>query len=248
MLEAYRRQGIGRGWLRKVLELADLHGATVIDMRTDQESGHAFLRWLGAGPKLRERESRLDLREVDWDLVSRWIEEGRARSPQTRLELHAERVPETLFEEVSATLTELERLVPMEEADHGDYVFTVDKTRDWYGRLEVARGVHHTYLAREPDGSISGLTDIVKYAHETGFVRQQFTGVRPTAQGRGLGKWLKAAMLTHVRERHPDTVYVTTENAGSNAPMLAINHQLGFRLHRLTVEYQISRDALASRA
>jgi GNAT superfamily N-acetyltransferase len=247
VLEAHRRQGIGRGWLGKVLELADGHGARVIDMRTDQESGHAFLRWLGAEPKFRERESRLDFREVDWDMVSRWIEEGRARSPQTRLELHSGGLPEALFEEVSRALTELNRLVPFEEADHGAFIFTADKTREWYARLRLAHGVHHVYLAREPDGSISGMTDVVKYPHETGFVRQQFTGVRAPAQGRGIGKWLKAAMLAHVREAHPETVYITTENAGSNAPMLAINHQLGFRLHRSVVEYQLGRDALASR-
>jgi GNAT superfamily N-acetyltransferase len=88
----------------------------------------------------------------------------------------------------------------------------------------------------------------VKYRHEPGFVRQQFTGVRLAAQGRGIGKWLKAAMLEHLREAHRDTVYVTTENARSNAPMLAINHRLGFRLHRSSVDYQITRDALAQRA
>src|SRR5215831_3939024 len=48
----------------------------------------------------------------------------------------------------------------------------------------------------------------------------------------GLGKWLKAAMLDHLRRAHPDTIWISTENAGSNAPMLSINRALGYRLHR----------------
>jgi len=31
-------------------------------------------------------------------------------------------------------------------------------------------------------------------------IDQGFTGVRTDARGRGLGKWLKAAMLLHVRK------------------------------------------------
>ena len=51
-----------------------------------------------------------------------------------------------------------------------------------------------------------------------------------------------------VLQAHPETRYVSTHNARSNAPMLAINHRLGFRLHRSSTDYQIPRDALAERA
>jgi hypothetical protein len=63
-----------------------------------------------------------------------------------------------------------------------------------------------------------------------------------------LGKWLKAAMLEHARERYPQARWVVTENAGSNAPMLGINHALGFRQHRTESLYQMPLDALRSRA
>src|SRR5207237_8988504 len=95
-----------------------------------------------------------------------------------------------------------------------------------------------------PDGSAARVTDGVKAWPEEGYVRQQCTGVGPAARGRGLGKWIKAAMLQHVRESHPETFYLTTENAGSNAAMLAINRSLGFRLVRETTTYQIGREEL----
>jgi hypothetical protein len=45
----------------------------------------------------------------------------------------------------------------------------------------------------------------------------------------------------HVRERFPEVV-MRTENAGANAPMLAINHEMGYREYRSKAEYQLDVD------
>ena len=177
-------------------------------------------------------------------MVDRWSREGRQRSPGSRLEVYPHRVPEDRLAEISESSTRLLNTMPFEELDHGDIVFTPEMYHEWSARLDESGGEHHTVLVREPDGSVSALTDVVKYPHEEGYVRQQFTGVDPAARGRGLGKWIKAAMLQHVRESHPETFYLTTENAGSNAAMLAINRSLGFRLVRETTTYQIGREEL----
>ncbi len=76
------------------------------------------------------------------------------------------------------------------------------------------------------------------------FIEQGFTGVRADARGRGLGKWLKAAMLLHVREIYPGLQTVVTGNASSNGPMLAINKKMGFKEHRAGNEYQITLERL----
>jgi len=54
-------------------------------------------------------------------------------------------------------------------------------------------------------------------------------------------------MLIRLRDLHPEIQWVTTDNAGSNAPMLAINKRLGFKPFRAETEYQISREALNMR-
>ena len=74
-----------------------------------------------------------------------------------------------------------------------------------------------------------------------------FTGVRPDARGRGIGKWLKAYMLDRMHRLYPDAEWISTGNADSNGPMLAINMKMGFKRHRWGAEYQISRDQLAER-
>src|SRR5438309_1017355 len=100
---------------------------------------------------------------------------------------------------------------------------------------------------REPDGVISGMTDVTWAPYRRTLIEQQFTGVLPAARGRGIGKWIKAAMLLHVRELYPDAEWVVTGNAHSNAPMLKINRTMGFKAYRTGVEYQMTRDELGAR-
>jgi GNAT superfamily N-acetyltransferase len=244
VLPEVRRERLAAGWLRTVADVMDRLGARVATMATHEEPGHAFLRWLGAQSRYVERESRLDLRAIDWALVERWAREGEQRSPHSRLEAYPHRIPEDRLDEILASTTSLLNTMPFEELDHGDIVFTPAMYREWSARLDAGGAEHHTLLVREPDGSLSALTDVLKYPHEDGYVRQLFTGVDPATRGRGLGKWIKAAMLLQVRETHPETVYVTTENAGSNDAMLAINHRLGFRLVREATTYQIGLEEL----
>jgi GNAT superfamily N-acetyltransferase len=248
VLPEQRRRRLAAGWLPTLVEAMDGLGATVATMATHEEPGHEFLRWLGAESKYVERQSRLDLRTLDWAQVESWAREGQERSPEARLELYLDRLPEDGLEEITRVSTTLLRTIPMEDLDHGSITYTPEMYHEWTARLDASGAKHHTVLVREPDGRVSALTDMLKYPYEDGHVRQLFTGVDPAARGRGLGKWVKAAMLLQVQEAHPESVYVTTENAGSNAAMLAINRQLGFRPLRDTTSYQIGREAVGSRA
>lgn len=243
----HRRRGIGSSWLPLVVELMDRHGCTVLSFGADEEPGHAFMKWVGAEAKSAGAENRLRLSEVDWDMVRRWIDDGSKRSPQTRLEIHDGRVPDPLLEDFTAQLTSLLNTMPFDQLDHGEIVVTPDKMREWYEQMTIEHARHHVLLTREPDGVISGMTDVVWAPYRPKLLSQQFTGVRPDTRGRGLGKWLKAAMLMHARELYPGLEQVITGNAASNAPMLAINTKLGFKQFRAGTEYQMTRDRLAAR-
>jgi RimJ/RimL family protein N-acetyltransferase len=115
--------------------------------------------------------------------------------------------------------------------DHGDITVTPAELADWYARLDEQGEADYTMLTREPDGTISGITDMSYAPYRAHFIEQGFTGVRSDARGRGLGKWLKGAMLLHVHEIYPELQTVITGNASSNEPMLAINTKMGFKDH-----------------
>lgn len=245
---AHRRRGICRAWIPLALELMDRHGCTTLSTATEEDSGHAFLKWMGAAGRFSGAEYRLDLAAVDWATVERWTEDGPKLSPATRLEVYDGHLPEAMWEDYCPQFTTMLNTMPWEELDHGDIVVTPAHMADWIGRLDAEGAHEYTMLTREPDGVISGITDVTFAPYKANMIHQGFTGVRADARGRGLGKWLKAAMLLHVREIYPQLEWVVTENAGSNRPMLAINHKLGFKQYRAGTEYQITRDRLIARS
>jgi GNAT superfamily N-acetyltransferase len=216
-------------------------------MGTEDAPGHSFLKWIGAAPKLSGAENRLKLEAVDWNMIERWIDEGPKRSPQTKLEIYEGPLPEAMWDDYAPQLSSMLNTIPFENLDHGEIVVTPDHMREWYAHLKIDGERLLTILTREPDGVISAITDTGWVPHQPSIIHQRFTGVRPDARGRGLGKWIKAAMLARIRELYPKAQWVSTENAGSNAPMLAINKKLGFKQYRAETEYQISRAGLAQR-
>ncbi len=247
VMEEHRRRGIAASLVPVVADLMDGHGCSVLGLQSAQPSGRAFALWLGAAPKLVNVVSRLDLAAVDWTMLERWAEDGTRRSPQTRLEIHPGGVPESMWDDFAPQFTAMFNTMPLEELDLGDMIFTPERLRVWAERRRLSGQVLHSVLTREPDGVISGVTETLWAPYRPALVYQEFTGVRPDQQGRGLGKWIKAAMLLHLRQVYPDLRWVVTDNAQSNAAMLGINRAMGFQGFREEVDYQVSRAGLERR-
>ena len=247
VVEPYRRRGIASSWLPIVVELMDRFGCRVVTFDSEEESGHAFMKWLGAPVKGVGAENRLRIAEVDWKMVRRWIEEGEKRNPQTTLERYDDHIPDSMLDDYAPQLAALLNTMPWDDLDHGPIVETAETLREYYRRMDAEDQQHYTVLTREPDGVISGITDIKFAPYRPKILEQLFTGVLPRARGRGIGKWIKAAMLERMHEIYPDAEWVATGNADSNGPMLAINHKLGFKRYRSGAEYQLGRDELLAR-
>ena len=78
-------------------------------------------------------------------------------------------------------------------------------------------------------------------------LNQNLTGVKEEYRGRGLGKWLKAAMLEWIKEEYPEVQIIVTGNATTNAPMLAINKRLGFKEYKSGTAYKFQVDELSEK-
>jgi GNAT superfamily N-acetyltransferase len=247
VLATHRRRGIATMWARKILEVAKENDKTVLSTGTEEEIGHEFLRWLGAGEKQKGADNRLDLSEVDWDMVDEWVKDGRTKSPDTEMVFHFPRIPEEMLKDFSKSYSELLNTMPWDDLDHGDIVITPDTLKEEYERLDISKGRHYVAFTKEPSGKISGITDVATYPHQADRIEQWFTGVDPEERGRGLGKWLKAYMLQEMKERYPEARWVVTGNAHSNAPMLHINEKLGFKEHKSGSAYQMTAEELEKR-
>jgi predicted GNAT family acetyltransferase len=84
-------------------------------------------------------------------------------------------------------------------------------------------------LAVSPNGEAAALTELITMQHRPSFVMQQGTTTLQEHRNQGLGRWLKAEMLEQLLATKPEADVIETGNAATNAAMLAINDELGFR-------------------
>lgn len=225
--EPYRGQGVAQALLRTLLEAAVKQGATTIQGQAAHPAGHALCKHLGGTMAIEEAENRLKLAEVDWSMIQSWKAEGPARAPEVRIQSFTE-APEADLGAYTQVYTAVMNQQPMGKIEN-QMVITPQSRRVQEQELKKKRIEWYTMISREPDGAISGLTEMYYSPDEPHRIFQGLTGVAERYRGRGLGKWLKAEMLLDVRKRYPNLKFVATGNADVNAPMLSINRRMGFK-------------------
>lgn len=222
----YRRKGLGTVlFQRLVQEIGPNH--SVIQSWSSLESGHNFLQKLSFKKVMEGAQNRLYLEKVDWALMESWIAQGLEKAPDVTLEMFEE-VSENDIDSYTALFTETMNQQPFGEME-GRHVVTPELRRIAERRRREWGINWHTLISREGNGVISGLTEFFYDPKESYQIKQNLTGVQERFRGRGLGKLLKAKMLFFMRETYPSVKFISTGNANDNAPMLAINNQMGFQ-------------------
>lgn len=233
----FRRKGYGTKLFHFLLEelKARSPGAAQAEVKTLQPSGKAFLEKHGGRVDQVRSRSRLYLNSVDWWRVAGGLSDLENSSPGTGLEL-APVVPERDIEEFSRVYTEVINQQPFGEAGP-DFIYTPGRIRKEDASFKEA-GVERWFVyAREPDGRISGFSEILHILSPGHRIDQGLTGVREEYRGRGLGKILKCRMLLHIKERYPAARFISTASATDNPWMLAINEWLGFTPYSQRTSY-----------
>ncbi|MHA1345631.1 MAG: GNAT family N-acetyltransferase [Candidatus Heimdallarchaeaceae archaeon] len=239
----YRRKGIGTNMLKRVLAFAQEEDKLVLIAGSDEEDGKAFFNAIGAQIAQTGAENRLKLDDVDWEMVNEWMTQGPKRSPGTDMKLFFS-IPDDIIDEYAKVFTETLNQQPLGDLDINDIIFTPESVREEEKRQSSLGRTKLTYLTIEGDGKISGLTEMLCRSDRKTMVTQLLTGVKQEYRGRGLGKWLKAAMLLKTKEDYPEVKIVTTDNATENKPMLSINDRLGFKVHKESISAQMKREDL----
>ena len=95
------------------------------------------------------------------------------------------------------------------------------------------------YAREKGTGKVVGYTEIFWSPFEPQTIDQGMTCVLPEHRNRGLGRWLKAALLGSVLDEYPQVERVRTGNGTNNAPMLKINRELGFSARLMRKDWQV---------
>ena len=227
--------------LAELLQRAAADGrSSVISWGDHTPQAHDFWTSLGAELRYTEQESRLDTTAVDPKLMAEWMAAGPA---DLELVHWARHCPEDRIQALVATANAMND-APTDDLDIADTVIDAAMVR---AEIEArnARGLeYHSVLAITADGEAAGSTDVFVNRHRPAASWQWSTVVLPAHRGRGIGRWLKAAMWQRLRRTEPEVTALQTGNAASNAHMLAINNAMGFKPTHLTACWQADLEAL----
>jgi GNAT superfamily N-acetyltransferase len=220
-----RRRGVARALVGEALRHAGEDGVKSLEISMFQPEGWRLCERYGGRFARGGAQLTLRVAHAKWQVVDAWCQSGPSRSPSARLQELTD-LPPAL---VPAFLDLYNRA--SSDQPHAEYSgapLTLARRREQERSYERLGYRWITLVAREPNGVLAGMTDVIYDVSQYQLVRQLFTGVLPSHRGRGIAKWLKASMLRLVRQRFPAAVDLTTSNADENAPMIAINRRLGF--------------------
>lgn len=246
ILPEFRGTGLGKRLLVPAVEAAKGYDRTLVDSWCYRgHAGEEFARAMGAAEGIEGYVNRLSIDELDRALLEDWVERAKERADGYSLSFYVGATPSDKLEEVSALMR------VMNTAPHDDYVedeqFLPEQVAEFEQKAVDSGWVPWTLLSRGPEGDLAGYTRIYPNPFRPQILYQEDTGVMPEHRDRGLGRWLKAAMLLKVLEDLPEVTMVETGNATSNKPMLGINNALGFKPVLTWVKYSMPADDLLAR-
>lgn len=235
----HRRRGVGRALFRRLVSAVDgqRDDLTFVGNASDRiPAGEGFARAVGATPGLAMKTNQLAISDVDVPQVREWA----AISPAGyRLERIDGTVPDQLM---SAYLQAANGMndAPRGDIAFGDWKLTEKKVRDredWFRKAGIQWWL--IVAVHDETGEGAGFTEVTydpKVAHA---VYQQGTATTPAHRGHRIGIWMKAAMLDRVVRERPGARFIWTGNANTNAQMLGINTQLGFKVAWSQILWQV---------
>lgn len=228
----------------ELLRLAQADGRTsVIAWGDCTPATDAFWTGLGAELRFTEQESDLDMASVDAELMRRWID---AAPKDIDLVYWLGRCPDEHVDALIATANAMNH-APTDDLEIADTVYDAAMLRADFDARDACGIDYLGILAIGTDGSAAGATEVFVNRFRPAFAWQWNTVVLPAHRGRGIGRWMKASMWQRLRADAPEVATLRTGNAQSNAYMLAINTEMGYKPSRLMGCWQADAATLESR-
>jgi mycothiol synthase len=246
ILPEHRDKGLGKQFLERVLDVAKSANRSLLLTSSNDKipAGTAFLEHFGFTPGLEQKVSQLEIAKLVTGLLEDWIKAGEIRASDYVLGCWDGAIPE---DEIAAfaQLMDVMNTQPKGDLEMQDMHVSPALIRDMEKVKFGSGGKRVTsYVKHRSTGAFAGYTELEWHPTRASIISQEATGVNPEHRNLGLGKWLKAANLREMLRLNPEAKFVRTGNANTNAAMLKINVELGFKPYFTSIVWQGNTDTV----
>ena len=226
-----RRRGIGTALLEGGTRLAAAAGRSSLVAEVDEPgpdtAGAAFARRHGWTCALRETRRDL-LLPADEERLSALEADALAASAGYEVLTWRDRTPEALLEDRALLSRRMSTDAPSGDVPVGEEVWDGARVREMEA-VVLDRGRTVLSAGAVRDGRLVGFTDLHVPLARPERAHQSGTLVLREHRGRRLGARLKLAVLRELAATQPEVRRISTYNADTNRPVVAVNEALGFR-------------------
>lgn len=239
----YRCQGLGHKMLQMILPFATGHKCSLLMVWSNDRvpAAETFLEHIGARRGQEGKVNQLKVSELDRDLIDRWSSQNKHLESEFEMGLWERTLPEEHIEEIAALLQELANDQPRDDLEIEDMKFTPDMIRQFeQNMLATGTQMWTLYALDRANQKLVGWTQVYWNPNRPMLLNQGFTAVEEAYRNKGLGRWLKAEMMKKILAERPQVEFIRTRNANSNAPMLKINDEMGFKPYNSITAWQVN--------
>lgn len=194
----------------------------------------------GASRALAELSSVLDLSGLPAAALAALHDSALSRAHGYAVEVYTDEVPAHLHDDLARLERSLSTDAPFDDLRWEEEDWDAERLAAILDRLAGAGARSLVAAARDLHGGrVVGWTHLVVADDVPDWAGQWSTVVAREHRGHRLGLLLKTANLSALRTHEPAVTRVVTENAGSNAYMLAVNRALGFAAVERSWEWEL---------
>jgi GNAT superfamily N-acetyltransferase len=241
-----RRQGIATALLARIADAAQREGRTLLISGSSGRvpSGEAFLHRIGAEKGLESHTNQLDIAaDLDRSLLTDWQERAKERASDYEMVFYEAPLPDDELPALLHVLNVTGNTIPRGSLQMEDSHLTAEQLRHMEESAKASGMTPWLCFARhKPTGAYVGFTVVFWHPNRPWLLNQGGTGVMTEHRNKGLGRWMKAVMLDQALARWPELRFVRTGNADTNAAMLSINHEMGFKPYVADIAWQVSTE------